>query len=573
MSSKQNSYKINYNGFSGIDTRLCCTGRENLIDVENFRILSDGSLSKRSGYAPLYSAPSDIRAIKSGYVCGEYFCYLLSGSSVYSLDVKNKSARLLGTVSSSSGKAEIFHYRNSFYILDGESLYKITAASVTPTVGYVPLYGKDWGTTFAGEVNEAPNLINGMIRITYTVPADYTAIFPVGRRISSVVYVRKNGNALSAESYSVDNLFNAVIIPGVVEGDEVSLCVTLDLEEEKTRILSSQCASVFGGIEQSRLFLWGGEEKNKMYINRSVSSEQLCSAEIDMPMCGELYFPEGESFIVGDGQSSIRAVCRHYSRMLIFTESDVWMADTDVTGSEPFPAMSINASGGCALAASVTKIGNDPVSISKQGILRWSAETDEFNECNAICISDEINEKLTQDFARDAIAFADIYRGELWFHSKLCGKNVWIYNIRRGAWVRFADICADSFFDADGEVGFVNGNTVFAFSDALLEDTRADGVNVRIRASFEAQNLDFESNLQKHLAGMVLCADGGKDNIEVIISTDNREVLTRSISIDEEHTLRRARFHSSRFSYLRRIFVFTLGSSRTTVHRLELSAR
>ncbi len=573
MSSKQNSLKISYNGFSGIDTRLCCTGRENLVDVENFRILAEGSLKKRSGYAPLYTAPENIRAIKSGYVCGEYFCFLLSGNSVYSLNVKDKTAVLLGTVASSTGRAEFFHYRDSFYLCDGEALYKVSAGGVSTVTGYIPLYGKDWGTTFAGEVNEAPNLLNGKVRITYKVPADYTALFPVGRPISSVVYARKNGSLLSDSAYSIDSLFNAVSIPGVVEGDEISLCVVLDMGNASACLLSSCSASVFGGIEQSRLFLWGGKEKNKMYICRAVSSAALASAESDVPACGDLYFPEGESFIVGDGQNSIRAVCRHYSRMLIFTESDVWMADSDVTGSEPFPVMNINSSGGCAQSKAITRIGNDPVSISKQGVLRWSADTDEFNECNSVSISDEIREKLPSDFAEDAIAFADIYRGELWFHSKLCGSNAWIYNIRKSAWVRFAGISADAFFDADGEVGFVDGKTVFAFDDTLFEDTHADGSTVQIRASFEAQNLDFESNAQKRLSEMVLCANSGEGNIEVLISTNAQELLTRSIATDGEHSIKRARFHSSRFSYIKRIFVYALGTSRPTLYRLELRAR
>ncbi len=573
MSSKQDSLKISYNGFSGIDTRLCCTGRENLVDVENFRILDDGSLRKRSGYAPLYTAPSDIRAIKSGYVGDEYFCFLLSDSSVYSLDVASKSATLLGTVESSEGKAEFFYYKDCFYLIDGTALYRINENSVVAVTGYVPLYGKDWGTTFAGKVNEAPNLLNGMVRITYKVPADYTALFPIGRPFGSIVYVRKNGTLLPASEYNADTLFNAVSISGVSEGDEISLCVILDIGEESSRLLSSRSASVFGGIDQSRLFLWGGEEKNRMYVCRAVSNAALASAESDVPACGELYFPEGESFIVGSGQSSIRAVCRHYSRMLIFTESDVWMADADVTGSEAFPVMNINSSGGCALSAAVTRIGNSPVSVGKRAILRWSANTDEFDECNAVSISEEINEKLSPFFAKDAIAFADSYRGELWFHSKACGSDAWIYNHRRSAWVRFAGISADAFFDADGEVGFVDGKTVFAFADTLFEDTHADGSTAQIRASFEAQNLDFESNAQKRLSGMTLCADSGDGNIEVLISTNAQELLTRSVNTEGEHGIKQARFHSSRFSYIKRIFVYALGSSRPTIHRLELTAK
>ena len=95
-------------------------------------------------------------------------------------------------------------------------------------------------------------------------------------------------------------------------------------------------AFVFGGINNTRPFLWGGKN-GVMFTSAFVSEGSLNASRIGFAQSDALYFPVNYEFVVGDGVSPISAVSRHYDRLLIFTENGAWMADSSSCGIEDFP--------------------------------------------------------------------------------------------------------------------------------------------------------------------------------------------------------------------------------------------
>ena len=82
--------------------------------------------------------------------------------------------------------------------------------------------------------------------------------------------------------------------------------------------------------------------------------------------------------------------------------------DTDV-----IPILKISASAGCPVKHGAVIGTNNPISIGNENILEWTSDTDELSECNYFSISDEIKEKLTPDFFKNAIIFKDKYNNEI----------------------------------------------------------------------------------------------------------------------------------------------------------------
>ena len=74
---------VDFKGFSGIDTSSPGSSGIGIRNMVNFKILPDGSLTKRAGFRPLYSVGEGLRAIWTGYVGAKYTCFALVGSSVY----------------------------------------------------------------------------------------------------------------------------------------------------------------------------------------------------------------------------------------------------------------------------------------------------------------------------------------------------------------------------------------------------------------------------------------------------------------------------------------------------------
>ncbi len=574
MSSKNSSINVKYSDFGGIDTRESHSNTKNIYDICNFRIDEDGSLVKRNGYSAVFTAPYDVRAVWSGMLCGEFCSFVVAGNRVYSLDIQAKTASYISDISSSEGKVYFFLHNGILYLVDTLSFYSVTRDAILPAVGYIPLYGENWTNKTAGEVLETPNVLNScLVKITYVIEYAYTNLLPTYRpaRVHSLYL---NGVLLTPEQYTYSEPHSAIRVPSLMDGDTAVAYVYLEnTDNDRSNLLSLGGAVSFGGINSTRLFAWGQEKPNVIYICSDVTPEQLERSNTDFPNCTPLYFPEGNKFIVGDGRYNIKSIVRHYGRMLIFTDGDVWMTDTEVTGEDVLPAMTINSTAGCAGCPDVLKIGNDPISIGKRDIFRFTANTDQFDECNAYSISDPIRKRLSPEFFKDAIAYADEYRGELWFHNPNVSSSVWIYNIKKKAWSRFFGFHASCFFDANGEVGFAYGDTVYVFDDANFYDTEKNGTQVNISASFTAHNLSFDTDREKRLTEAVVSYEGDGGSISVALTSDREESITARFFGDSGHNIESRRLHSSRFSFIRSLDVNVSDSARQTIHSIEIKAR
>ena len=569
MSEKQNSKKLQFNGFDGIDARESNTGDKNIRDICNLRIQHDGSLKKRDGYVALCTASDDIRTIWSGSLNGTFCCFFLSLSSVYSLDIASKKTTLIGNISTTSGNAQFFFFRDALYLTDTSDIYRVSSEGVSSVTGYIPLYAKDWATTYAGEVNEPLNLFSPYARLTYKVPESHTAILETGLPVTSIVSVYKNGELLEESAYIPDFRYGSVTVPGIKEGDCLQVNVMYERDEKTNDFLSCPYAAVFGGISNSRLFVWGNKNESTIYTGAYVSNEGYEASKKVCPSCAPFYFPPDHSFVVGDGKYPVKALARHYDRLLIFTEGDVWMATDASRATDEFPVITINSSAGCASINGTVILGNDPITVGRRNIFRWTSETDELNECNAYDISGPIRQLLSDDFFGGAVVFLDVHKNEIWFHNPSVDDNAWIYNASKGAWTRFSNVKANQFFDANGEVGFIYGRTVYAFDP---EESYDHGVK-RIVGSLKTGVLDFGSSSKKKLSACKIKADFNYGFIS--ISTLSNYLEQRKAQIYRGYGINyvKQRMHSKNFEYLSQLTIETDGSSKQSIYDVEVYAR
>ncbi len=577
MSENQTERKIHFNGFDGIDYRKCHSGNENLYDIENFRITADGSIKKRCGYYLLCKMGSPILAVWSGTLNGQHRCFVIQKNMLFSFKEKTSTLSTVGYLNSFSGKPQFFFYRNSLYLYASPKFYKVSEDSVTPVLGYVPLYGKDWGTYDNGEINEPINILNGYARITYIVAEDkFTSFLPVGNHtILSVLYVYKNGVLLNSDEYQIDTRFNRIFIyDGLVPGDKLSACVALDVSEEQSKLFASTHQTVFGGINTRRLFMWGDSSTSPMFASAYVTKEQLAAAEADIPDCGSLYFPENHEFSVGDGRYVITSVCRHYDRLLIFTEGDVWMADSSACGIEEFPVMNINSSLGCSSPDGISSINNSPLTVWNNGVYLWSANTVNINECVANSISEAIENSLTPQYLKGSILFKNTHNNEIWLYNPSEPSNLWVYNIERKAWYRFTGIDADGFFELSNQVGFFKGNCIYKFSEDTNSDTNSENT-LPIYAQITVKNLNFDSEESKRLSSITVIGDFDNSKLKITLTPNKGNSKILLLSPKEGHSIIQKRLASGRFSFLKEVKIEALSENdgSQTIHGFEISAR
>ena len=553
-------------------------GSFNAFDSCNFRILPDGALEKREGFAPIMTLSGEPRAFWNGYISGEGRMFALIGSGIYTIDISGGNETLIGTVLSSTGAAEFFFYRGMLYLVDGVEVYRYENGAFETVSGYVPLYGKNWNGGYGGTVNEDINYLSDKIRIHFNI-SDITTTFYLGIKCCEILSFVASGKD-QLDIVALDETGMRIIVDGgIVSFGDIEVCLRLAPEEcRRDELLGVTRSAVYGGVDDGRIMLYGGSDRSKLFTSRFVSGKAFAeSASVD-PSAAEVYFPLSDVISVSYGRYPITAVCRHYDRLLIFTERETWMADFTKEGDSPY-IVPINSSVGCFSENGAVLGGNSPFTVSEGGIYRWTAEDDERNECNAVCISGKINDMLDSSFFDHTVAYYHRRRDEIWFADPDSDEqDVFIYSVGGGKWFRFSGIPVDLFFSCGDNVGMLYGKYIFAFSELNTVDTGIGGsITDNIDAYYESNFTDFEHpERSKHLKRVLLDADCDNDALSISFIGDRGGKKT--IEIDDSNgsdrrysTYLDARLDIGRFRKMNFI-IRTSGGGRPRIKTLTLAA-
>ena len=573
-SKKTKALRLDIDKFEGIDSRFTHSNPKGSSDIVNFRILPDGSLKKRYGYRILAQLEYDIRAMWSGIIDGKFTGFVLVREKVKQLDFETGALTDVGTVNSYDSEAQFFYYQSSLYLVDGYRIYLIRPHDVSFPHGYIPLVGKDWRDTYRGAPYERRNLLNNKGRITYVISDDPSVYLKTDEEISSIDLILINGEVINNSRYSITAMSRTVAVEGMEPGDRVEMFFTyanFPYTEAYEGLLTNTRAMVFGGINNFRPFLWGGR-KGMMYTAAYVSEDALAASRMCDSRSDALYFPVGYEFTVGDGASEITAVSRHYDRLLIFNENGAWMANSSSCGVDDFPVLNINSHAGVLSQGAAAMLGNRPCTVGQTTIYRWTSSTDEFDECNAYSISEQIDGLLPPDFYKSATVFSDTARGELYFCSPALGDVVWVYSEKNGSWVRFNGISADRFISCGDEVGFIRGKTIYVFDKSLTVDMPEAYTAQTIRASYTSNSMTFDTDGKKRLYGVTLCGSGGSPLLCVALNGQDGYPISHEMALRGAQCTVTRRTRSTRFENML-LAIYCEDNEPTTIRSVSIQAR
>lgn len=567
--AKNNSKNLNIDRFAGVDTRTACTLPSGSAEIINMIPHADGSLKKRCGYKKLISLSAPPKAIWTGRLGGKGIAFIFADRTLYTFDFSTNSITQTQNIGSLSPNADFFCYNGGIYLLEGTKIYEVSHGDLRTPYGYVPLVGKNWSDSLIGEINEPRNLLNNYGRITYIVSDAATNFFKTDSPISAIHAVFVNDIKIDSSRYTITSMPRTVSISGVNPGDHVEMHFTYSTRADTAAynaLLSCTYGVVFGGITNTRPFLWGAEDGSLMFSSRFVSKAQLEESKRIFSASDTMYFPANCEFKAGDGRSPITAVSRHYDRLLIFTEENAWMADSSACGTEEIPTLNINSCYGARAPKGATLLGNNPYTISAEGIIQWSSHTDELNDCNAKSISESIAELLPSDVYTSGVIFADKRENRLLLTSPSLEGIVWVWYAEPQSWVRFdLGMKIDRFFDTPTGVGFAHGSELYAFDDDLY----VDHGNREIVGKFKGNFTDFGKHGKKRVFSASLSCDG-----EVTLDCKLDSDLTPAVSLtlsSNGHESTRRRINARRFERLRPSLTAG-GNGRQTIHSLKLSA-
>ena len=567
ISQTKTKKEIVFEKFEGVDTRGGHKRPTGTSELVNFRVLEDGSLKKREGYRRISELDGELRAVWTGKIEGESRCYLLVGNAV--MEMKSDGSLVKAAVAQTSeGDATFFFYQKRLYLIDGTDITYLSSGTLRSPTGYVPLVGKGWKDGEVGKINEPRNILSNKARYNYTIGSDVIGILYFDCKVGEINAVYVNGKEHSKNNYVLFTHGMSVSVSGLKSYDSVDVFVTYAQQDSRLASLKANTgATVFGGANNSRPFLWGNpNNKSVVYSSGYVSESQVFDSQIAFPESDALYFPAGREFSVGDGQYTVRAIGRHYDRMLIFTEGGAWMANDADCAATDVPVMNINTRVGVVSKNAVAEMGNQPCTVASDGIYRWNSDTDELNDFNAYSISEPINYKLPKSFFGEASVWANVSKKEFVFTYPNDEGSVWVYSVDSGAWSKFEGVYAERFFDFFGQAAFIRDKSVYVFDEAESTD-----IGETITATFESNLFDFDTSAPKRLSQIELSCDEGLLEVEIFLDGASRP---RAVVILEDmgHKRHVRRMCTPRFAQAR-VRISAGGEQRQTIHSMKIKTR
>ena len=451
-------------GGMGKHTPLSPVGAE---DICNFRILPNGVLQTRGGYAvkKSFAQSKPLRGFWEGTLAGSPLIFAVAGNVVYRLSGEELRETLVGSVYAGQGMVHFCAHQDKLYLLDGISIqvYDPTIDHFNEIEAYVPLYGYQWSPSSYGDIHEEVNLLTPRLRVHY-YNSEGSSVFLLPYYADAVEVVRADGQETT--NYTFEAGSNRISFEGTPPTVlEVGFTVSLN-EELAIAMLASQMAYILANDGEERMLLWGDDAR--LFVSHPVSGPSLSSCHVLYPKATPLYFRAEDVLFLGDSTHPITAVCPLWDTLLAFTSDRIWSLHFEK--GEMHTELAMNGIG-CATASGAIPYENTVIAAMQNGIYRITSSVARPDQLVLTRLSVGIDQKLPISFGARAQLFWNVARGEIWAHDPTSAYGeVWVWNANHEEWYRFEGIAASFFFSLDGKVGFADGHRLCFFEPNCYTD-------------------------------------------------------------------------------------------------------
>lgn len=472
--------------FGGIDRSALAGRLSEAWDINNFRVLADGSLQKREGYELCCTLSSPIDAVRP-VPDDDSRLYVLSGGCVWCVSTQDSTYRLIGRAADVAGGC-FLSLGGQLYVLAGSELSAVTECGLLPVEGYVPLYGSEWSEE-GGEVCQPRNLLSDRVRLTYRL-REPSVVLKTGLDGFSIEQLYVDGEQLDT-AYAQGQF---ICLPGSFpEGTVIEACLVFDTECEDTEALLSSRGALELGDEHGSAVCCG--EGDALFPSRAVTYRELLASQTYRPASMPIYFPESDIRRTGlaspmymAGNASALVVSDRERSFLLTSEGEL----------RPLPDLPGALCHGLC-------IGGDAYVASPRGLYRVSLTG---GSCTRLIDSAE----HPAPFGERTIMCYDPRYSELLIASATDPDGeVLVWSISGKRCYRFSGIGAQIWFCCGERPGFAAAGGIFVFDPERGCDRVSGGDELPIEAEFVSRWSDLGlSDRPWRLRSVRLCSCGSE---------------------------------------------------------------
>lgn len=534
--------------------------------IQNWRVTRDGNLQRRPGFrsllmhnaAPLGQRPdwqtvklgnAPIKGMWTGYVNKlERFLVACNGH-IYSLWngatgdwYKDANGEIdpqdVGAITTTSD-VYMFGFEGKVYFMNGSQYKSWDGTTYADVAGYIPLVSvsitPDGGNM---ETLEQINKLTGKRRAWLSPDGTGKVFYLPEKGMTSIDYVKKTSDGSTVSGWTPDTTDGKITFTSApaqaVNGLEVQWTMPTDFSAS---VKAMRFAEIFSGMSDTRVFIYG-DGTNELFYS-SIDYDGKPRAD---------YFPDLNEAAIGDENTPITALIRHYSKLVIFKSNSTWSCSfnlttfEDGTTTEALYIYPVNKRLGHTPFGQTALVLNSPRSLFGNDVYEWKnnnayAANLSVDERQAKRLSDRIYKTISDFDLSRCVCWDDNDAQEYW----ICqGGKALVHNYAVDAWYYYTNIHANCFLNFHKTLYFGDPDGYVQYFDYNYNTDNGEP----IENYWESGSMDFGADYMRKYSAMLWLGIKPVSNgeVEVTVQTDRKPVTSEKIVLSQLSTFLNADF-------------------------------
>ena len=431
---------------------------------------------------------------------------------MWDIDLEAGSAKAKGSLT--EDETSFFGFGGKVYCLNGHEYLSWDGGDdteFTAVEGYIPVIQTATNPTGAGTLLENVNRLTGKKKVQFSPDGSATTFQLPEKEIDEVISVEHNSEAIAFEA---DVTAGTVKTSTVLAAGTNTLTVTYRKGDgARDEVLGMKYSELFNGGTDTRVFLYGDGTNKAIYSGIEYESGEP-SAE---------YFPDLYELEVGESNTPITALVRHYSRMMAFKPNSAWviqygtMTLDDAKSTPAYNILPVNRQFGNDAPGQVKLLENNPLTLDVDSVYQWRSTSSSGyingSDSNAKRISDRVGETLSLFDVKKTKTFNVKSDHEFWF---LYNRQALILNYANDAWYFYSGLSFDYLLEVEDEkYGFAEDGKVVHFSRDYRND---NGEPIDAYAATGA--MDFDKGWMLKYSPMLYVSIQPESNARVTVTVE-----------------------------------------------------
>lgn len=503
-------------------------------------IINDGTATHLDGYLLTSKATSvsPVAGLWSGLVHGKEMLLAACNGKVWSLYDADQDVMIrtpLGNIDT-SGRVTFFPFGGDVYILDGDEYYVCDGSLLTEVDGYIPIVAKQLSPTSGETTGEYINRLTNYRRVwispdgtnrTFTMPE-----IPIEWTDQCYVKDLGTGEDVPATDYLVNEnagtiTFNTAPVTSV---NSYEICYSVESEiDYRAQVTGNRFAELFSGPTDNMVFIYGDGTNRALYSGMD---------DDGMPRAD--YFPDQYEVHVGDSNTPLTSMIRHYGDLVCYKPDSTWaitQSSMELASGDSTIAIyctPVNRDKGNVAPGQVRLVENNPVTCSERELYHWInssyyTSTLSRDERQARRISDRIQSSI-KEIDLPSCCMWDDNDGQEFYLSE--NKVTLVWNYVADAWYRYEGIDAVCMCNFHGEV-------IYGTSDGLIARLTYDSMGdmgYPVKAEWISGAIDFgAANMRKYSSSIwVGLKPETGTSVDVKLITDRKDTFKDKIVSSEK---------------------------------------